>query len=90
MYVLGSPLGVCYILSLQVYVLGTLLSMQISFVGFQPVQSSEHMAVSGVVVTVGDHCVVHIIKPAWDHVWLVSGVQRVHTKNQDFLCGPLN
>ena len=33
-------------LSLQVYVLGTILSMQISFVGFQPVQSSEHMAVS--------------------------------------------
>ena len=29
----------------QVYVLGTVLSMQISFVGFQPVQSSEHMAV---------------------------------------------
>ena len=32
--------------SLQVYCLGTMLSMQISFVGFQPVQSSEHMAVS--------------------------------------------
>ena len=31
---------------LQVYCLGTILSMQISFVGFQPVQSSEHMAVS--------------------------------------------
>lgn len=30
------------------YVLGTLLSMQISFVGFQPVQSSEHMAALGV------------------------------------------
>jgi hypothetical protein len=33
-------------LFLQVYTLGTILSMQISFVGFQPVQSSEHMAVS--------------------------------------------
>ena len=32
---------------LQVYCLGTILSMQISFVGFQPVQSSEHMAVWG-------------------------------------------
>lgn len=31
--------------STQVYCLGTILSMQISFVGFQPVQSSEHMAV---------------------------------------------
>lgn len=30
----------------QVYCIGTILSMQISFVGFQPVQSSEHMAVS--------------------------------------------
>ena len=30
---------------LQVYCLGTILSMQIPFVGFQPVQSSEHMAV---------------------------------------------
>lgn len=31
-----------------VYCLGTLLSMQIPFVGFQPVQSSEHMAALGV------------------------------------------
>lgn len=31
-----------------VYVVGTILSMQISFVGFQPVQSSEHMAALGV------------------------------------------
>jgi dolichyl-diphosphooligosaccharide--protein glycosyltransferase len=28
--------------------LGTILSMQISFVGFQPIQSSEHMAAFGV------------------------------------------
>ena len=34
------------VFSFQVYCLGTILSMQISFVGFQPVQSSEHMAVS--------------------------------------------
>ena len=33
-----------YIAYSTVYVLGTLLSMQISFVGFQPVQSAEHMA----------------------------------------------
>lgn len=31
-----------------VYSLGTLLSMQIAFVGFQPVQTSEHMASLGV------------------------------------------
>ncbi|KXJ11161.1 dolichyl-diphosphooligosaccharide--protein glycosyltransferase subunit STT3A [Exaiptasia diaphana] len=30
------------------FCLGTILSMQISFVGFQPVQSSEHMAAFGV------------------------------------------
>lgn len=31
-----------------VYCVGTILSMQIPFVGFQPVQSSEHMAALGV------------------------------------------
>ncbi len=36
----------CMFVCAQVYTLGTILSMQISFVGFQPVQSSEHMAVS--------------------------------------------
>jgi len=36
-----------YVAYSTVYVLGTLLSMQISFVGFQPVQSSEHMAAMG-------------------------------------------
>lgn len=30
------------------YVMGTLLSMQIPFVGFQPVQSAEHMAALGI------------------------------------------
>ncbi|KAL8589153.1 Dolichyl-diphosphooligosaccharide--protein glycosyltransferase subunit stt3a [Nucella lapillus] len=37
-----------YLAYSTVYCLGTLLSMQISFVGFQPVQSSEHMAALGV------------------------------------------
>ncbi|CAH1247931.1 STT3A [Branchiostoma lanceolatum] len=37
-----------YVAYSAVYSLGTLLSMQISFVGFQPVQSSEHMAALGV------------------------------------------
>uniref|UniRef100_A0A061QLL8 Dolichyl-diphosphooligosaccharide--protein glycosyltransferase subunit STT3A n=1 Tax=Cupiennius salei TaxID=6928 RepID=A0A061QLL8_CUPSA len=37
-----------YIAYSTLYCLGTLLSMQISFVGFQPVQSSEHMAALGV------------------------------------------
>lgn len=37
-----------YVAYSTVYCLGTLLSMQISFVGFQPIQSSEHMAALGV------------------------------------------
>lgn len=37
-----------YVAYSSVYALGTILSMQISFVGFQPVQSSEHMAALGV------------------------------------------
>jgi len=37
-----------YIAYCTVYTLGTLLSMQISFVGFQPVQTSEHMLALGV------------------------------------------
>jgi dolichyl-diphosphooligosaccharide--protein glycosyltransferase len=37
-----------YIAYSTVYCIGTLLSMQISFVGFQPVTSSEHMAALGV------------------------------------------
>jgi len=36
-----------YVAYTTVYVLGTLLSMQVTFVGFQPVQSSEHMAAFG-------------------------------------------
>ena len=34
-----------YVAYSTVYVIGTILSMQISFVGFQPVQTSEHMMV---------------------------------------------
>ena len=37
-----------YVAYCTLYVLGTLLAMQISFVGFQAVQSSEHMAAFGV------------------------------------------
>jgi len=37
-----------YVVYSTVYCLGTILSMQISFVGFQPVSTSEHMAALGV------------------------------------------
>ncbi|KNC46998.1 dolichyl-diphosphooligosaccharide-protein glycosyltransferase subunit STT3A [Thecamonas trahens ATCC 50062] len=39
-----------YVAYSSFYMLGTLLSMQIAFVGFQPVQSSEHMAAAGMFV----------------------------------------
>lgn len=35
-----------YVAYSAVYILGTLLSMQIAFVGFAPVLTSEHMLVS--------------------------------------------
>lgn len=35
-----------YVAYSTLYVIGTILSMQISFVGFQPVSTSEHMGVS--------------------------------------------
>ncbi|VDD92803.1 unnamed protein product [Enterobius vermicularis] len=37
-----------YVAYSTVYIVGTILSMQIPFVGFQPVQTSEHMAAFGV------------------------------------------
>ncbi|CAG0880587.1 unnamed protein product [Darwinula stevensoni] len=37
-----------YVAYSVLYILGTILSMQIPFVGFQPVQSSEHLAAFGV------------------------------------------
>ncbi|XP_050539389.1 dolichyl-diphosphooligosaccharide--protein glycosyltransferase subunit STT3A [Daktulosphaira vitifoliae] len=37
-----------YVAYSSVYCIGTILSMQISFVGFQPVQTSEHMMALGV------------------------------------------
>jgi len=37
-----------YVAYSTVYCLGTILSMQIAFVGFQPIQSSEHMGALGV------------------------------------------
>ncbi|XP_072174191.1 dolichyl-diphosphooligosaccharide--protein glycosyltransferase subunit STT3B-like [Diadema setosum] len=39
-----------YVAFCTYYVLGTLLSMQVPFVGFQPVRTSEHMAAAGTFV----------------------------------------
>ncbi|KAG7205198.1 hypothetical protein KM043_018286 [Ampulex compressa] len=45
-----------------IYCLGTILSMQISFVGFQPVQSSEHMLALGVFGLCQIHAVVDYLR----------------------------
>jgi len=51
-----------YVAYCTVYVLGTLLSMQITFVGFQPVQSSEHMAALGVFGLLQLHCFINWLR----------------------------
>eukprot|EP01100_Stratorugosa_tubuloviscum_P015335 TRINITY_DN8745_c0_g1_i1.p1 TRINITY_DN8745_c0_g1~~TRINITY_DN8745_c0_g1_i1.p1 ORF type:complete len:722 (+),score=330.85 TRINITY_DN8745_c0_g1_i1:40-2205(+) len=51
-----------YIAYCTTYILGTLLSMQISFVGFQPVQSSEHMAALGVFCFLQAYCLTNWIR----------------------------
>lgn len=48
--VMGRFSNRVYIAYSTFYVLGTLFSMQIPFVGFQPVRTSEHMAAGGVFV----------------------------------------
>lgn len=67
------------------YCVGTILSMQISFVGFQPVQSSEHMLVSdnifislytikkifkSFVLTVFRH-LVYLVYVKFIHLWII-------------------
>jgi len=51
-----------YIAYCTLYTLGTLLSMQINFVGFQPVQSSEHMAALGVFGLLQLYCFVNWLR----------------------------
>jgi dolichyl-diphosphooligosaccharide--protein glycosyltransferase len=51
-----------YVAYCTVYTLGTLLSMQINFVGFQPVQSSEHMAALGVFGLLQLHCFINWLR----------------------------
>lgn len=41
-----------YVAYSTVYCIGTILSMQISFVGFQPVQTSEHMMVLSTIIKI--------------------------------------
>ncbi|KAG8251682.1 Dolichyl-diphosphooligosaccharide--protein glycosyltransferase subunit stt3a [Homalodisca vitripennis] len=51
-----------YVAYSTLYCVGTVLSMQISFVGFQPVQSSEHMMALGVFGLCQLHCFVDYIR----------------------------
>ncbi|XP_026481454.1 dolichyl-diphosphooligosaccharide--protein glycosyltransferase subunit STT3A-like [Ctenocephalides felis] len=51
-----------YVAYSTVYCVGTILSMQISFVGFQPVQSSEHMLALGVFGLCQIHAFVDYLK----------------------------
>ncbi|KAK2149650.1 hypothetical protein LSH36_443g05044 [Paralvinella palmiformis] len=56
-----------YVAYSTVYCLGTILSMQISFVGFQPVQSSEHMAALGVFGLCQIHVFVDYVRSKLTH-----------------------
>ncbi|KAK6639746.1 Dolichyl-diphosphooligosaccharide--protein glycosyltransferase subunit stt3b [Polyplax serrata] len=61
------------------YVLGLLLSMQIPFVGFQPIRTSEHMAASGVfalliAVATLKHVQSILTKADFKYVFIVGGV----------------
>ncbi|XP_065333210.1 dolichyl-diphosphooligosaccharide--protein glycosyltransferase subunit STT3A isoform X2 [Cloeon dipterum] len=51
-----------YVAYCTLYCLGTILAMQISFVGFQPVQSSEHMLALGVFGLCQLHCFVDYLR----------------------------
>ncbi|XP_035775092.1 dolichyl-diphosphooligosaccharide--protein glycosyltransferase subunit STT3B-like [Anopheles albimanus] len=61
------------------YILGLILSMQIPFVGFQPIRTSEHMAASGVflllfVVAVLRHIQTVLSKQEFKRLFLLGGL----------------
>uniref|UniRef100_A0A6B2EAS5 dolichyl-diphosphooligosaccharide--protein glycotransferase n=1 Tax=Phlebotomus kandelakii TaxID=1109342 RepID=A0A6B2EAS5_9DIPT len=61
------------------YILGLLLSMQIPFVGFQPIRTSEHMAASGVfvlliAVALLRHMQTVLTKQEFRRVFLIGGL----------------
>ena len=51
-----------YVAYCTLYILGTLLSMQVRFVGFQAVQSSEHLAAAGTFVLIQIHAMLSFLK----------------------------
>jgi asparagine N-glycosylation enzyme membrane subunit Stt3 len=59
------------------YILGLLLSMQIPFVGFQPIRTSEHMAASGNVFS--------FCQPSL-FCWVTSTLQSVKERIYTFCC----
>lgn len=56
------------------YCLGTVLSMQISFVGFQPVQSSEHMLVSFRII----YLHLPFFRPSNDEIYILDRKSMIH------------
>ncbi|XP_026314946.1 dolichyl-diphosphooligosaccharide--protein glycosyltransferase subunit STT3B isoform X4 [Hyposmocoma kahamanoa] len=61
------------------YIIGLLCSMQIPFVGFQPIRTSEHMAASGVfalLMAVGALKYIHSLNPKgqWKKLLIVGGL----------------
>jgi dolichyl-diphosphooligosaccharide---protein glycosyltransferase len=55
-----------YVAFCTVYTLGTIMSMQITFVGFQAVQSSEHMAALGTFLLLQAYCAVDWVRSLLD------------------------
>ncbi|PZC80814.1 hypothetical protein B5X24_HaOG213801 [Helicoverpa armigera] len=61
------------------YIVGLLMSMQIPFVGFQPIRTSEHMAASGVfalVMAIGALKYLHSLNPKgqWKQLLILGGL----------------
>ena len=48
------------------YIVGLILSMQIPFVGFQPIRTSEHMAAAGM------KNIFFLVKSIWIYDWPIS------------------
>lgn len=66
-----------YIAYSTLYCVGTILSMQISFVGFQPVQSSEHMLVNLHLLVNPVKCIIIINFVGFGRIWFMPN-NRFH------------
>lgn len=64
-----------YVAYTTFYILGLLLSMQIPFVGMQPIRTSEHMAAAGVFALLHAYAFLKYIQRFQKHInlWLLAG-----------------